>query len=62
MAIVRLEGLGKLKKFTSLGLDPATFWLVALCLNQLCMQLRAPETLLGYTELASDCRGFPVSI
>jgi hypothetical protein len=31
---VQLEGLGKLKKSTSLGLDPVT-WLVAWCLNQL---------------------------
>jgi hypothetical protein len=29
MAMVRLEGLGKLKKSTSLGLDPATFQLAA---------------------------------
>jgi hypothetical protein len=33
---VRLEGFGKLKKkSTSLGNDPATFRLVAQCLNQL---------------------------
>jgi hypothetical protein len=33
---VRLEGLGKLKKKSTLsGLDPATFRLVANCLNQL---------------------------
>jgi hypothetical protein len=33
--MVRLEGLGKLKNpMTSLGFDPATFWLVAQCLNQ----------------------------
>jgi hypothetical protein len=32
---VRLEGLGKLEKSTSSGLDPATFRLVAECLNQL---------------------------
>jgi hypothetical protein len=34
-AIVWLEGLGKLKESTSLGLEPATFRLVAYCLNQL---------------------------
>jgi hypothetical protein len=28
-AIVRLEGLGKLNKSTSSGLEPVTFWLVA---------------------------------
>jgi hypothetical protein len=27
--LVRLEELGKLKKFTSSGLEPMTFWLVA---------------------------------
>jgi hypothetical protein len=32
---VRLEGLGKLKKFTSSGFDSATIRLVAQCLNQL---------------------------
>jgi hypothetical protein len=33
---VRQEGLGKLKNpMTSEGLEPATFWLVAQCLNQL---------------------------
>jgi hypothetical protein len=26
---VRLEGLGQFKKFTSSGLEPATFWLAA---------------------------------
>jgi hypothetical protein len=34
-AIVRLEGLGKLKKYTSSELEHATFRLVAQCLNQL---------------------------
>jgi hypothetical protein len=34
-AVVRLEGLGQLKNSTTLGLEPATFWLVAYCLNQL---------------------------
>jgi hypothetical protein len=29
MAIVRLEELGKLKKSTSSGICPATFWLAA---------------------------------
>jgi hypothetical protein len=28
-AIVQLEGLGQLKKSTSSGLEPATFWLIA---------------------------------
>jgi hypothetical protein len=31
---VRLEGLGILKKSTSSGFEPATFLLVAKCLNQ----------------------------
>jgi hypothetical protein len=37
--LVRLEGLGKLKKSTSLGLNPETFWLSAQCLNQLCYHM-----------------------
>jgi hypothetical protein len=32
---VQLEGLGKLKKSTSSGLEPSTFRLVEQCLNQL---------------------------
>jgi hypothetical protein len=36
MAIVRLEGLGKLKNpMASSGLEPATFRLGAWCINQL---------------------------
>jgi hypothetical protein len=35
MVIVQLEGLGKLKKSTSSGLEPTTFQLVAQCLNKL---------------------------
>jgi hypothetical protein len=31
--LVQLEGLGKLKNFTSSGLEPATFWLVAERIN-----------------------------
>jgi hypothetical protein len=35
-AIVRLEGLDQLKNpMTSSGIEPATFWLVAECLNRL---------------------------
>jgi hypothetical protein len=35
MAIMPLEGLGQLKNITSPGLEPATFRLIAKCLNQL---------------------------
>jgi hypothetical protein len=31
--LVLPEELGKLGKFTSSGIEPATFWLVASCLN-----------------------------
>jgi hypothetical protein len=49
---VRLEELGQLKKSTSSGLEPATFWLVAYCLNQLryCVPPECPRrkvTILG---------------
>jgi hypothetical protein len=41
--IVRLEGLGELKDpMTSSGIEPETFWLVALCLNQL--RYRVPQS------------------
>jgi hypothetical protein len=43
-AIVRLEGLGKLKNpMTSSGFEPTTFRLVALCLNQL--RYRVPQAM-----------------
>jgi hypothetical protein len=35
-AIVRLEGLDQLKNPLTPKIEPATFWLVAWCLNQLC--------------------------
>jgi hypothetical protein len=41
-SIVRTKGLGQLKKSTSSGLDPATFRLVAQCLNQL--RYRVPHS------------------
>jgi hypothetical protein len=49
MAIVRLEGLGELKKSTSSGLEPATFRLVGWCLNE----LRYLVPLLQYTGSAN---------
>jgi hypothetical protein len=52
MAIVRLEGLDKLKNSTSFGLEPATFRLVTYYLNQL--RYRVPqigETLLLRLQL-----------
>jgi hypothetical protein len=42
---VRLDGLGKLKKSTSSGLDPATFRLVAECLDQLRYRVPPSEQL-----------------
>jgi hypothetical protein len=45
---MRLEGLGKLKKKTSSELDPVTFRLVALCLNQL--RSRAPLADINYIK------------
>jgi hypothetical protein len=50
-AIVRLEGLGKLKKkkSTSSRLEPATFRLVAYCLNQL--RYRVSPGFLNYYKI-----------
>jgi hypothetical protein len=44
--MAQLEGLGQLKNpMTSLGIEPATFWLVAHCLNQLhCYMPQAEHT------------------
>jgi hypothetical protein len=42
---VRLEGLGQLKNpVASSGFDPATYWLVAFCLNQI--RYRVPHELI----------------
>jgi hypothetical protein len=47
-AVVRLEGLGRLiNKVTANGLKPATFRVVALCLNQL--RCRVPPDTYQYT-------------
>jgi hypothetical protein len=46
---MRLEGLGKLKKSTSSGLDPATFRVVAKCLNQL--RYRVPRVIMRLENL-----------
>jgi hypothetical protein len=45
MAILRLEGLGQLENPMKSGIEPATFGLVAQCLNQL--RYRVPLTLLN---------------
>jgi hypothetical protein len=50
-AIVRLEGLGRLKNpMTSSGLEPATFRLVAQCLNQLRNFQNAVQYTCTYTQ------------
>jgi hypothetical protein len=49
-AIVQLEGLGQLKKSTSLGLEPATFRFVAECLNQ--QRYRVPPVTEFLSEIA----------
>jgi hypothetical protein len=47
-----LEGLFKFKKSTSSGLEPATFRLVAECLNQLRYHVPLTiDTLMGYTMI-----------
>jgi hypothetical protein len=47
-AIVRLQGLGKLKISSSTGFDPATIRLVAQCLHQL--RYRVPHFLIMYIK------------
>jgi hypothetical protein len=51
---MRLEGLGKLKKnqFTSSGLDPATFRLLAQYLNHYASAF--PRTRIGYINIEDD--------
>jgi hypothetical protein len=51
-----LEGLGQLKNpMTSPGIEPATFWLVAQCLNQL--RYRVLQS--GYKHITSDMNRKP---
>jgi hypothetical protein len=55
MAIVQLEGLGKLKNpMTSSGIEPATFRLVAECLNQLRYRVLLPVEFKGIKYLTMN--------
>jgi hypothetical protein len=49
--IVRLEGLGQLKnQMTSSGLEPATYRLVAQCVNQLRYRVPRPKKVRYFLE------------
>jgi ribose/xylose/arabinose/galactoside ABC-type transport system permease subunit len=58
--IVWLEGIGQLKNaVTSSGIEPATFWLVTYCLNQLLYRMSPDITVSslnkGDTRLGFRC-------